>query len=518
MIRQIVYLIPLSVIGLWRWTVWLARKIGSQFYKPLPPLSPKVKRQSVSVVVPVYNEDLDVFLRAIDSWIDSGVFEIITVIDQSNIRHIVCYKQHYLHRKDVKCQMIITKKPGKRPALADGVAVAKGDIIALVDSDTIWSKRVLDYTLPYFQNSQIGGVSTQQRVERPHKLAQVLFDILLWSRYNEELPFLLGTGKVINTLSGRTALYRREALLNSNFDNLHHLTHEYYHKSRCISGDDKRLTHLILEQGWLTTYARDAIVYTPGEANLRVFLKQRLRWTRNSWRADSRAFKRGWVLKHPALAYFNFDRFIQPIFMLIGPIVFAISIYQQNWLVTCSLLVWWCLSRFIRLFGYFKRYPARLRFLPAYIVFSYYTAVLKIYAWTTIFEQGWITRWDKKRLKRTHRTSKIIGLGLTTAVLYFIYVATNTVHISVKNTVAKSIETTKPQPEIKLQLPIATPTDHVPLPRDAVTVATLKSHTIKAGDSLDVIARQNQTTIERLRFVNRLEDNAILRVGQIIYF
>ena len=44
---------------------------------------------------------------------------------------------------------------------------------------------------------------------------------------------------------------------------------------------------------------------------MKSFLKQRLRWTRNSWRADSRAFQRGWIFRHPALAFFNLDRFVQ---------------------------------------------------------------------------------------------------------------------------------------------------------------------------------------------------------------
>lgn len=519
MFRHLILLIPLSVIGFWRWTIWLARKLGATFYRPLPPLPPRTKLPKVSVVVPVYNEDFEVFFRAVDSWIASGVSEIIAVIDYSDTKHILHYEKNYLNRKNVKCRLSVTKKPGKRPALADGAALATGDIIALVDSDTIWSKRVLDYALPYLADPHVGGVSVQQRIENPHKLAQVLFDILLWSRYNEELPFLLGAGKVINTLSGRTAIYKREALLHPEQENLHHLTHEFYYKSRCISGDDKRLTHLILEQGWLTAYARDAIVFTPGEENLRTFLKQRLRWTRNSWRADSRAFKRGWILKHPTLAFFNFDRFIQPFFMLLGPIVFCISLYQQNWPVAISLLVWWCASRIIRLFGYFRRHPARLRYLPAYIIFSYYTAVIKIYAWATIFEQGWITRWDKKRLKKKTQRSKIFGVAATVAAIFLLYITTNSIHISIKNSIAKSINQAKAQPAVTISVPNTASPDPAPsLPAASVTAANIKNYTVHQGESLDLIAKKTGTTVEQLRFTNRLTDRSFLYVGQVLYY
>src|SRR5204862_4311574 len=131
-----------------------------------------------------------------------------------------------------------------------GIEMASGDLIALVDSDTIWDDHVTEKVVPFFEKPTMGGVTVAQRISNPHSIGNVLFDILLWTRYREEVPFLLGVGKVFNTLSGRTAFYRRQALLDPEFNNMHDLRHEWFLGSRAVSGDDKRLSHLVIRQGW----------------------------------------------------------------------------------------------------------------------------------------------------------------------------------------------------------------------------------------------------------------------------
>ena len=284
--------IPLSVIGLWRWSYWLIRRLGAASYRPDLPWRPtSAPRLSVSVVTPVYNEDPDLFDKAVRSWQRNGVDEIIAVIDKSNVQHIVRCQRDYVddHTSKTRFRLVVTPKPGKRAALCDGIELATGELIALVDSDTVWADDVLRRTVPYFANGAIGGATVAQRISNPTTVGNVLFDILLWTRYREEVPFLLGVGRVFNTLSGRTAFYRREALLNPDHDNMHALRHEFFMGARAVSGDDKRLSHLIIRQGWETAYVLDTCVYTPGLGSLGAFLKQRLRWTRNSWRADLKA-------------------------------------------------------------------------------------------------------------------------------------------------------------------------------------------------------------------------------------
>ena len=125
----------------------------------------------------------------------------------------------------------------------------------------------------------MGGVGTRQNVLSPDTFAQRLFDIHLDNRYLEEIRFLAAAGDAITCISGRTAAYRRSAVVPVLGD----LENETFWGKACISGDDKRLTHLVQGAGWRVRYQERAQVYTPGFPGLKSFMKQRLRWTRNSW-------------------------------------------------------------------------------------------------------------------------------------------------------------------------------------------------------------------------------------------
>jgi len=522
-LKTLLLYVPISAIGIWRWTYWLVRRIGAGLYRPIKTSWPASKpRPTVSLVTPVYNEDPEVFEKAMRSWIDNGVDEIVAVIDKSNVRHIVEFERRYATNRSVKtkCRMVVTPKPGKRAALCDGIERAKGDLIVLVDSDTIWGENVLKKALPYFLDQQVGGVTVTQRILNPKHTSDVLFDILLWTRYREEVPFLLGVGKVFNTLSGRTAFYRREAIFNPNYDNLHMLRHEFFLGTRGISGDDKRLTHLILQQGWHVSYVPDATVYTPGLGDMKKFLKQRLRWTRNSWRADLRAVGQGWVWRHPALALFMIDRFIQPFFMLLGPVAFVMSLVSQEWLFAGILLVWWIVTRLIRLFGYFRHYPKRLVFLPAYILYTYTNAVIKIYALATLVEHSWATRWHKQRLRKSTVRKLITVTGGMVAVALFLYGLGGFVNYS--------------RQQSGFDLPASTPADVARfvsdqqvmstspaaplLPKDALLPTGILEYTVQPGDTLGDLATRFGMTVSDLKKINTIADPDKISVGQQLFY
>jgi hyaluronan synthase len=524
-LKSLLFYIPLSILGLWRWTFWLVRRICASLYRPrLKPWPSSLPVPTVSIVTPVYNEDPEVFNQAMKSWIKNGVNEIIAVIDKTNTRHIVEFERQFRANKNLatKCRLVVTPKPGKRAALCDGIEHAKGDIIVLVDSDTIWSDDVLEKTLPYFVDQKLGGATVAQRIQNPDTTANVMFDMLLYSRYNEEVPFLLSAGRVFNTLSGRTAFYRREALLNEDHDNIHMLRHEFFFGTRGISGDDKRLTHLIIEQGWQTAFVVGPTVYTPGLNSARAFLKQRLRWVRNSWRADLRAVAKGWVWAHPALAIFMLDRFVQPVFMLIGPIVMVIALVNHEWIFAGILLAWWLISRFVRVFGYFKAHPKRVVYLPAYIVYGYINSVLKIYAFATLLEHSWATRWHKNRAKRKSLMRKgftiASGYGAIAVFLFFV----SQIVFSLRDQVGASIPVQDPvdqqivDKEVKS---ISTLQKSPPLPVVLVDPSQVERYTIQNGDTLELLASQFGMSVVDLKKLNGIRDpDKIVTGQQIIHF
>jgi len=382
--------IPLGIVGLTRWFIWLAKKAVGFSYAPT---EPNGKNFTFSVVAAVYNEDPVFFKKALNSWKQDYPNEIIAVIDHSDKSSIRIFKEFSQTFKNAR--LIVTKTPGKRPALADGIKAARGEIIALVDSDTVWEENMRFKIMAPFADPSVGGISTRQEVSDANTISRKLFNIQLSNRYFNEYPFLARTGDALSCLSGRTAIYRRKAIMSI----VDEMLNEKFMGKKCISGEDKALTNLVQSRGWKTRYVNNAVVKTFGAADIWTYIKQQIRWARNSWRADIKLLKSKWVWqREKILAVYIIDRFIQPFLLLLGPIYFARAIIYQDWIIAGVLFSWWMISRTVKIYRHLINNFSDIAVIPIYVVMTYAFAVVKIYALLTINKQGWITRWDKKRI------------------------------------------------------------------------------------------------------------------------
>ncbi len=418
--------LPVGIIGGWRWGMWLFRKFIGLFYRPMQPTG---YMATTSIVIPVYNENPDVFRLALRSWLTNRPTEIIAVIDHSDEQCLAIYREfqasgvaYSFWKTDLK--LVITKKPGKRPALVDGTREATGDIVFLVDSDTIWDEDVLVTAIAPFVNPKVGGVTTRQNVWQPNSIAQRVFDVYLDIRYADEVRYLTAFSDVVTCLSGRTAVYRRTAIVPV----LDDLMNETFMGKKVISGDDKCLTLLVQAAGWKVAYQENARVYTPGTNEFKLFQKQRLRWARNSWRADFKTLFSHWAWRKPFLFFHLIDRLFQPLTTLVAPIYCLFCIYHQQWLTVCFLLLWWSLSRSVKIWPHLSRGFSNIQILPWFIGISYWFAIVRIYAFFTMNQQGWITRWSSNRMAAFGPLRLLPGYLGTALTLLMITLFINTIH------------------------------------------------------------------------------------------
>jgi cellulose synthase/poly-beta-1,6-N-acetylglucosamine synthase-like glycosyltransferase len=238
---------PLGVLGLIRWATWLVRRIPAVLYKPVV----NNYRLPMSIVVPTYQEDPEIFAMAIESWLANNVQEVILVIDSSDM---TC--QEIARRYPVR--VLITDVPGKRDALRRGWRAARTELVALVDSDTIWAPDVAEEVCKPFADPRIGGVGTRQSVYGTKGFLARITDMFLDNRYFDENASQTLLGQAVACLSGRTAIYRRSLLLEIEAE----FMEESFWGVPCLSGDDKRLTTLVLEHGYLTYMQRTAVVWS----------------------------------------------------------------------------------------------------------------------------------------------------------------------------------------------------------------------------------------------------------------
>ncbi|KAL4246663.1 hypothetical protein ABKN59_008851 [Abortiporus biennis] len=334
------FFVPLGIIGFFRYTWYLIRVAAWAVYRPIPlPANPTYTPvEDVTIVVPTIDAGQE-FKEAARSWLAGNPKEILIITEQRMLEPL----QELANSVDSKRIRVLTVPyANKRLQMTHGIKHTTTDIIVFADDDAIWPPTLLPYVLACFEDQQVGGVGTSQRVQAVGKRMTV-WEVLAAFRLsirNIEIAASTHIDGGIPCLSGRTAAYRTVILKDPLF--LHGFTHDY----------------------WL------------------VMVGTLLRWTRNTWRSDMRSLfvERFIWSRHPYVAYTMVDKLINPFTLLLGPVFVAWIVYKT----TIPLddggyhLPWWNVVDVV--------------YIPAFILFGYYFAIMKIYALLTLHETGWGTR------------------------------------------------------------------------------------------------------------------------------
>jgi N-acetylglucosaminyltransferase len=374
--------IPIAIAGTIVWGLWLVRLLISRTAKPIV----SDFRTSVSVVVPSFHEDPDILMECLDTWRAQDPAEIIIVLD---VRDLEAYDR-IRALGDERVRPILYEHVGKRSALGVGLRVARGQLVALVDSDTRWMPGLLEAVQMPFADARVGGVGTQQNVyQRETSVWRRIADWMVNLRYYDYVP-AMGKAGAVPCLSGRTAVYRRSAVMPV----LSRLENEYFLGRRCIAGDDGRLTWLVLAQGYRTVHQSSARAVSMSPSSFRAFVKQRVRWSRNSVRCYLTAIANGWLWRQPVITQLTvLQILLTPLTMglTIGYLLF--SRLELTPIGVALALGWVVLGRGIRGWSHLRRHPRDLLLLPLMTLTVIFVALpIKLFAFVTMNRQGWLTR------------------------------------------------------------------------------------------------------------------------------
>jgi N-acetylglucosaminyltransferase len=375
-------MMPLGLAGIFVWLLWAYRAVASRFAKPVV----NDFRTTTSVVVPAYREDPDILLECLDSWLAQNPTEVIIVPDVED--HEVIRRLSLV--EDERLRVIAFEHRGKRSALGVGIRAATGEVIVLADSDTRWEAGLLEAVQMPFVDPKVGGVGTQQNVyQRTTSIWRRMADWLVNLRYYDYVPAMGAKGGVA-CLSGRTAAYRRAAILPV----LENLENEFFFGRRCVAGDDGRLTWLTLASGYKTVHQSSAKALSMFPSSLSAFVKQRVRWSRNSYRTYLTALWKGWLWRAPMVTKITvLQILLTPVTMAmaLGYLVFS----RLDWSVRSLVLalVWLMAGRAIRGYSHLRRHPQEIFLLPVLaLVVIGISLPIKLYAFFTMNKQGWLTR------------------------------------------------------------------------------------------------------------------------------
>ena len=373
---------PLAVAGTIVWGLWLYRVILSARVKPIE----SDYRTTTSVIVPSYHEDPDILMRCLDTWRGQNPTEIIIVLDVADLEGY----DRIVALDDPRITPILFHHAGKRSALGVGIRRATGEILVLTDSDTSWTRGLLDNVQKPFIDPMVGGVSTQQNVyQRGSSIWRRVADWLVDLRYYNYVP-AMGAAGAVPIISGRTAVYRRSAVLPV----VENLENEFFLGRRCIAGDDGRLTWLVLASGYKTVHQRSAKALSMFPASLRAFVKQRVRWSRNSYRTYLTAMFKGWLWRTPFVTKITvLQILLTPVTMGLTVFYIVFSRLEPTPIAIWATVAWLLLGRGIRGFSHLRRRPMDIFLLPIVTLTVVFIALpIKLYAFVTMNKQGWLTR------------------------------------------------------------------------------------------------------------------------------
>ena len=216
----------------------------------------------VSVIVPAYNEAANIAatLRSLVAS-DYPRVEVIVVDDGSTDATPDIVRG--LRLPGVR--LIRQPNAGKPAALNTGIAAAGGDLLVLVDGDTVFEPDAVGRLVQPFQHAGVGAVSGNTKVANRRGL------LGRWQHLEYVVGFnldrrLFDLAGCMPTVPGAIGAFRRAALVQVDgvpADTL---------------AEDTDLTMAVLRAGWRAVYVERAIAWTEAPGTLRQLWRQRYRW------------------------------------------------------------------------------------------------------------------------------------------------------------------------------------------------------------------------------------------------
>ena len=219
---------------------------------------------------------------------------------------------------------------------------------------------------------------------------------LLNTRYLDYLPAMSNRGGV-SCLSGRTAAYRRAVITPL----MPALEHEVFLGRECVAGDDGRLTWLTLAAGYRTVHQARAEADSMFPDSWRTFVRQRVRWSRNSYRCYLTAMAQGWLFSQPLITQITVMQILcTP--MTMGAALYYLTLWAVSgtWVTFGIALLVVVVGRMIRGLSHLRENPRDLLIAPLMpVVVALIALPIKLGAFASMNRQGWLTRTQAGRVQ-----------------------------------------------------------------------------------------------------------------------
>ncbi len=271
---------------------------------------PKYKKLfSLTILIPAHNEEKTIqgTIEAIFNTDYPGLKEVIVINDGSTDNTLKMIKE--IMGKYENLKLINKKNTGKADSLNQGIKIATGELIGVVDADSYPYPDAIRKIIGFFNDEKMGAVTSTVFVRNKDtflsKIQAIEYAILAWTRK------ILSFVDAVYVTNGPLSIYRKSALIEvGGFD-------------RNTVTEDIDVTWNMLRHGYHTNMCLDSFVTTSVPLKVKDWWRQRERWGIGGIQALIKYRKS--FLKHGMLGMFIIP-FVS-ITIVLSMFVFLFSIY-----------------------------------------------------------------------------------------------------------------------------------------------------------------------------------------------
>ncbi len=223
------------------------------------PLIPPARLPTVTVLIPAHNEERVLGL-ALQALARSSLRpqQVLVLENGSSDGTAGVARRHGVQVRQLG-------PVGKAGALAVGLAEAEGEVVVVLDADTVLDPYFLQRVLPHFVDPAVGAVAANIKVGNHRGLLTRLQELEYVVALNLDRRAQAATG-TITVVPGAAGAFRRSAVVAAGGWPTDTLV------------EDADLTLALLRAKWRIPYADDAIAYTEAPQSAADVLRQRRRW------------------------------------------------------------------------------------------------------------------------------------------------------------------------------------------------------------------------------------------------
>jgi biofilm PGA synthesis N-glycosyltransferase PgaC len=221
----------------------------------------------ISIIVPAYNEEKNI-KRTLDSIIDSDypAKEIIVVDDGSTDLTYTIASQYMQSHKNCKIAVMRKKNGGKVSAINYALRFAVGEIVIVIDADSIIQRNALRETVKEFQRPHVIAVAGKVKVLNPFNFLTkcTALELVLGANLLRPAFSLLG---IVMVVPGALGGFNKKRIMQYGLYDRDTVTEDFDLTVKIAKGGEKIV-------------GMSAISYTQAPTTLKAFYRQRTRWYR----------------------------------------------------------------------------------------------------------------------------------------------------------------------------------------------------------------------------------------------